>query len=121
MKQLKVFFFAGLALTISLGAVAINETAQGTDGKSIFLASKCQTCHAMSALGIARLTEAKAGEVVPADLSGVGLKRNADWISKWLMKETDLDGKKHLKKFKGSDDELHTLAVWLGTQKAKAK
>jgi mono/diheme cytochrome c family protein len=113
-------FIASLAVGL-MSAGNINTGVKASDGKTIFLDQKCQTCHSISSQGIKRLTEPKAGAVVPADLSGEGLKHNADWISKWLMKEEELDGQKHLKKFKGSDDDLKTLSTWIGGLKTKSK
>ena len=121
MKHLKLVLFAGLLAGVSVGATNINQSAQGNDGKSIFVASKCQNCHSITSQGINRLAEPKAGEKVPSDLSSVGLRHKADWISKWLQKEEELEGKKHIKKFKGSDDDLETLSNWLGSLKAKSK
>ena len=53
----------------------------------------------------------------PPDLSAVGLERQADWIVKYLQKLETIKEKKHMKKFKGTDDELTQLAAWLASQK----
>ena len=113
----------GILAAAFVGAVTIGATSMSpaSDGKAIFLEQKCNQCHSISALSITRTSEPKAGEKIPADLSGVGLKFKADFIQKWLTKDAEIEGKKHLKKFKGSDDELKTIATWLGTMKTKAK
>jgi mono/diheme cytochrome c family protein len=113
-------FIASLAVGL-MSAGNLNDSAKDPDGKTIFLAQKCQTCHSINSQDIKRLIEPKAGAVVPADLSNEGAKHNSDWISKWLMKEAELDGQKHIKKFKGSDDELKTLSYWIGLLKTKTK
>ena len=78
-------------------------------------------CHAIASQGIDRVTSAPlpAGAKTPPDLSGVGLKHKADWIQKWLMKEEEQEGKKHLKKFQGPEADLTTLSNWLSTLKKK--
>lgn len=102
----------------SLGIVAVMlfagaSTGANADGKSLFVANKCNSCHAVAAQGVA-----KAGGEGP-ELSGVGLRHNAVWITKYLQKNADLNGKKHLKKFKGTDADLGVLAAWLAAQKKK--
>jgi cbb3-type cytochrome oxidase cytochrome c subunit len=53
----------------------------------------------------------------PPDLSAVGLERQADWMVKYLQKLEAIKEKKHMKKFKGTDEELTQLAAWLASQK----
>ncbi len=80
-------------------------------GKAIFVAQKCTTCHAISSQGLPK-ENPKGG-----DLSDVGTKHNADWIMAFITKQETLNGKKHMKKFGGTDEELHTLANWLASLK----
>jgi len=82
-------------------------------GKAIFLQSKCDGCHAVSAQGIARTAPAPEGQEPPRDLSHAGRERDAAWIARWLQKKETVNGKKHIKGFKGSDEDLKTLAEWL--------
>jgi hypothetical protein len=119
----KVITSAMIALVAGtfIGAANIHDSATGGDGKSIFIENKCNTCHSVDALGIKRTIEPKAGEAIPSDLSGAGIKHDAGWFDKWLMKEVELDGKKHLKKFKGSDGDREILCKWLATMKTKKK
>ena len=90
-------------------------------GKTIFQASKCSNCHSIKAQGVTKVSsdEAKEMEKTPPDLSAVGTKHTPDWITKFLLKKETLNDKKHLKKFKGSEEELQTLATWLGSLKSK--
>lgn len=85
-------------------------------GKSLFTQNKCNTCHSITSQGIAKGGGEDAKKDSP-DLSKVGTKHNADWISKFLLKKETLNDKKHLKKFKGTDEELETLSNWLATLK----
>ncbi|MBS1902946.1 MAG: c-type cytochrome [Bacteroidetes bacterium] len=110
-----------LAASLFIGATNVHNAATGSDGKSIFLENKCNTCHSIDALGIKRTSEPKPGEVIPSDLSGAGLTHDASWLDKWLMKEVELKGQKHLKKFKGSDGDRDILCKWLASLKTKPK
>jgi mono/diheme cytochrome c family protein len=109
-------FVASLAIGL-MSAGNLGDSAKSKDGKSLFIGNKCQNCHSISSLDIKRLTEPKPGARVPPDLSGVGLKHKESWIAKWLDKEEELNGEKHLKKFKGTDDELTTISTWLASLK----
>jgi mono/diheme cytochrome c family protein len=121
MKKLTTLFVVAFAANVLMGAGLLHST--GSDGKAIYNQYKCSKCHAIQSEGIARAgSEKPEGGKEPPDLSGAGVKHDAGWISKWLLKETEnSNGKKHVKKFGGSDDELKTLANWLATLKKPAK
>ena len=121
MKKLTTLFLVAFAANVLMGAGLLHTN---SDGKSIYNQYKCAKCHAIKSENIARAgSEAPSQDgKEPPDLSGAGVNHNAEWISKWLMKETEnTNGKKHVKKFGGSDDELKTLSNWLATLKKPAK
>jgi mono/diheme cytochrome c family protein len=89
----------------------------GPDGKAVFLAQKCNLCHAVGAAGIEATT--KSEKMKGPDLTGAVAERGAEWTAKFLKKEVDRDGKKHGKAFTGSDEELAALVAWLAEQKKK--
>jgi len=61
--------------------------------------------------------ESKMANKYP-DLSEVGKKGlKTEDLKKFLMKESDMNGKKHAIKFKGDAAELDTLVNWLQTLK----
>lgn len=76
-----------------------------TDPKSIFRNEKCGGCHTVTAQGINGEGE--------HDLSTVGTRRSFDWIMGFLNKQEKIDGKKHMKSWKGSDEDQKTIARWL--------
>jgi cbb3-type cytochrome oxidase cytochrome c subunit len=86
----------------------------GHDGKTIFLDNKCNMCHSLKAEEITKKTT-MAG---PPDLSDVGNKHDAAWITDFLTKKVDLNGKKHPKTWTGKDEDLKTLVDWLAKQKS---
>lgn len=81
----------------------------------------CDGCHSITAHSIP-VVERDVGEKnvdgrVPPDLSKVGEKRDAEWISRWLQKKEELNGKPHKRMFKGSKEERDALTTWLATLK----
>lgn len=120
MKQALTFLTAILALAWASSAAA-------ADGKALYTQYKCNSCHAVSAQGIAVVEEegeeAEEGEEVerPSDLSDIGTKREASWLKDWLLKKVDIDGKKHRKKYEFKGSDLDTLTKWLATLKDAPK
>ena len=84
------------------------------DGKQIFLAQKCNLCHAVSPAGIEATT--KSEKMKGPDLVGLS-KTDAKLINGYLRKVADIDKKKHVKQFTGSDEEMGALIAWLQKQK----
>lgn len=124
LKSLIATFGSGLALA----ALALTgaEAADAIPGKEIFLKNKCQQCHTIQAIGIAKEEgaeeeeeEAVEGEekIEPGDLSGVGKEHTAEWIIRWEKKLEKKKGRKHKKKWKGSESDLKVMADWLATLK----
>jgi mono/diheme cytochrome c family protein len=97
-----------------LVAVRVSPLA-AADGKEIFLAQKCNTCHAVSNADIEATT--KSEKMKGPDLTGVVEEKGVEWTTKFLHKEVDLNGKKHGKELKLSPEETKTLVDWLATQK----
>ncbi|GBD03236.1 hypothetical protein HRbin19_00517 [bacterium HR19] len=110
----KVHFLVSLAFGfLTFPAYAKTE-------KEIFIENKCNKCHSVKAQEIEPLPKSLKEDKEIHDLSGVGVKRDADWIKKWLKKEVaNEEGKKHKEKWKGSDEDLDTLANWLAKQKTE--
>ncbi|HXO18286.1 MAG TPA: c-type cytochrome [Thermoanaerobaculia bacterium] len=109
---------AFIFVPIGLAAVVVTALAAGepTDaGKAVFLKEKCGLCHAVKSQGLERTLKTSKAK----DLSNVGVEREAAWIEKWLKHEEAIDGKKHEKVWKGSDQDLANLIQWLGTLKTK--
>lgn len=104
--------FAAVAL-FSAPMASANSGPTMADGKDLFLAEKCDTCHAVKSKGI------EASKKNEADLSA--LKGDADFLKKFVKKEVgkevEKDGAKkevkHKKGFKGADADLDTIIKWL--------
>lgn len=111
----KIFSFILLIIFIGLvfGFTNISLQEEEPAGKKIFIVNKCGTCHAIQSEGLTTNTKLKN---VP-DLSDVGTRRTADFIMKFITKKEKLNNKLHMIAFKGSDEDLKTLAKWLETLK----
>lgn len=121
----------GLLIIASLLAVIGLARAAEKDqeaGAQLFLKNKCTSCHTVLSKGIGK-PKAKADDddgwggssnKGAPDLSGAGLKRNAEWLNLWLDKKVKTEkGKKHMKPFKGSDEDQKVLVDWLASLKTK--
>ncbi len=102
-----------LALALAAGA-AVSSTVDAADGKAIFLAQKCNTCHTIDSQSIAKTSE----KMKAPDLSNAsGLVESADWLKSFLKKEVKKDDKNHQREFKGTAEELDAVVQWLMTLK----
>lgn len=109
-------FTLSVLLTVFLLAVLYAGPAAGQaklDGKAIFMAQKCNMCHSVPAAGITKTT--KSEKMAGPDV--VNIKTDAATLTKYLRKQADLNGKKHVKAFTGSDEELGALVAWIQAQK----
>lgn len=82
-----------------------------TEGKQLFLDQKCNMCHTVSSASITPTSKIKA-----PDLTGLASKEDPAFLKKYLKKEADKNGKKHLKPFSGTDAQLDALVAWLRKQ-----
>jgi mono/diheme cytochrome c family protein len=110
------------ALFLLCGCVA---HAADAPGKALFLKNQCNKCHEVTAEGITPLPPAPPapgeddpGPIKIRDLSGVGKTKDAAFFKDFLQKKADADdGKKHPKKFKGTDEELGQVVDWITSLK----
>lgn len=136
MKRIIVVVAAALFVA-AWGVASAEDAAPAKDapGKELYLKYSCNSCHTMAAQKIEKKASASEGEAKEAaatkeageeasstkkkapDLSGVGTVHTADFIVKYLQKLEAIKEKKHMKKFKGTDEELTQLAAWLAEQK----
>ena len=112
MKKLTAVAVALAALFAFSNLNAADAKKDGKDGKEIFTASKCTMCHTVDAAGIKKAPK-------KTDLTGIAMP--AEKIEKYLVKDADLNGKKHAVKFNGSKEDLTVLAKWLASVKADKK
>ena len=110
--KLMIGTLAAMALALCLTQTA--AAADKKDGKTVFKAAKCATCHSVTSVGV---TSKKKDA---ADLSTVGAEKKSEWFEKYLKKEIDIKGKKHPAAFKGTDEDMAALTKWLESLK-KAK
>ncbi|MFN7963962.1 MAG: c-type cytochrome [Thermoanaerobaculia bacterium] len=117
--MLGAFVVSMLALATAFVPVSQKAyAAAAPDGKAVFLAQKCNNCHAIQTAGI----EAKAQneKLRGPDLGGVVEKLDPALVGKYVRKQEKIEGKLHKFEFKGTDDELKVLIDWLKVQKKAA-
>ena len=106
----------GLGILAILAFVFVMPVSAADEaGKKLFTDNKCNSCHSIQSQGI---DKTMASSKAP-DLSEVGSTRDAQWISNYLEKKADIEGKKHVKGWTGSADDLKVLSDWLSTLKKK--
>jgi mono/diheme cytochrome c family protein len=106
--------FMGLGGGILVLGLALAAPVSAADGKEVFLAQKCNTCHTVSTAGIEATT--KSEKMKGPDLVGVVQAHDPAWIADFVQKKVDKDGKKHSKEYKGTAEELTAIIDWLKTQ-----
>jgi hypothetical protein len=137
MKTICVALGTALVLMATAGSARAEDAKKVPNGKPVFTTYKCSSCHEIASQGITKkaaatkaatpatpaatpatpATPATTTARKPPDLSGVGLVRKADWIKGYLQKKESIEDRKHMKAFKGTDEELATLAAWLESLK----
>jgi mono/diheme cytochrome c family protein len=103
-----------LALGAMLGSTSAARAAD--PGQQAFEANKCSNCHSVEKLGIARKIQSE--KMAGPDMSTIGDKHDADWIMKWTSRQIEKDGKQHKNEYKGTKEDLQTIATWLASLKS---
>ncbi len=98
-----------LVFAFVVGFASFSRAAD-TDGKALYLEKKCNLCHSIDSMGIAKKSEKMKG----TDLSDAGNQvSDAAWVKGWIQQTELKDGKKHQKKWNGSDEELGIIVSWV--------
>ena len=119
-----LFRIAGIHLALSGAGVAFAsnggeaaraimsvETGTQLDGKEAYLKARCDRCHAIASQEIDATTNSE--RMLGPDLGEMSAERSVDWIVRYVKKEVDIDDKTHRFTFKGTDEDLQTIAEWL--------
>ncbi len=132
MKKLLIIALAIGVLCVLLAGLSFADEAKKAEvkkpatpaGQKVFTEAKCQMCHTVLSAGIGEAPAEDAEEeeeAGPPDLSAAGTGRTAEWLSLFMQKKEALNDKKHMQKFKGSDEDLTALVDWLATLKPVEK
>lgn len=120
---------AALMMVIASSAVAAPAAGKAVPkGQQVFLATKCNKCHAVSSAGIERVAPgdsdeeaAEEGDIEPPDLSDAGSRfASAAEVKAWLDKTLERKGRLHQYKFRGTPADFEQLTQWLLTLKQPA-
>lgn len=115
----KYLFSLWQALSFFILLIFSPDYSFASEAREIYLKYRCIKCHSIKSENIEPLKEELLKGKKIIDHSGVGLKYDAEWLKKWLLKEVEKDGEKHRVKFKGSPQELDTLTRWLVEKKER--
>ncbi len=108
-----VFYLLFVMAIVALFGFAFSMAQEAVPaGQKIFLESKCSACHSVNTVGIA------SNKKDAVDLSATGDNFNTDFIIRYLNKEVKQNDKLHKTAFKGSAENLNTLAAWLNSLKS---
>jgi cytochrome c2 len=104
-----------IVVAISIGSVMSGSLARGAEGsaekgKEVYSSHKCGICHTINGSG------GKMG----GDLSDIGDKKDADWLTKYVKDPKSVMPEAKMPAFKGSDADLQDLVAYLMSLK-KAK
>jgi cytochrome c2 len=97
-----------IGVTILMGSAMSGSLARGEEGsaekgKEVYTAKKCGLCHTVDGSG------GKKG----GDLSDVGDKRDAEWLTKYMKDPKSLLPEAKMPAFRGSDEDLQALVAYL--------
>ena len=132
---MKTMLKNGVTGILFLGLLGLFSVANAADdpGKKIFLDQKCNKCHEIKSLSIAKLPEEEADTLEAPDLKAVATDDQvqkaaggaSQYLKDYLQKKVDHTGgegankkpRKHKKLFKGADADLTALVNFLLTVK----
>jgi mono/diheme cytochrome c family protein len=110
----------GIAATMTLFlALTVGQRADAEPppaGQRLFLANSCNACHGVTAAGIK--PKMSSSRLQGPDLSGLRGKKS-DQVLAFVMGESEINGRKHAKPFKGTDEELQAIVDWLASLEAQ--
>lgn len=97
-----------IGIAIMMGSAMSGSLAQAAGGdvekgKELYSAKKCGLCHTVDGSG------GKKG----GDLSDIGDKKDAEWLTKYMKDPKSLMPEAKMPAFKGSDEELQDLVAYL--------
>jgi mono/diheme cytochrome c family protein len=105
MKGLLILII-GIAIMMGFamsGGLAQGEKGSAEKGKELYEAKKCGLCHTVDGSG------GKKG----GDLSDVGDKRDAVWLTNYMKDPKSVMPEAKMPAFRGSDEELQDLVAYL--------
>lgn len=102
--------FASAALSAALVMILMTPAASADEQSlKLYDDSKCSNCHSIEKLGIERKIPSE--KTKGPDLGAT--EHDATWITQWVLKEVEVDGKTHMNTYKGTKKDLEKLADWL--------
>lgn len=128
----KIWIFVASTLLVTTSALAMAplkslswSTLAASSKKAVRLFEEhCNECHSVAAEGLEAMElefEDEDEEIEISDLSGVGKKHDVEFLRRWLLREVEIDGEKHEKKFKGGNRDLDVIVQWLSSLQSETE
>jgi mono/diheme cytochrome c family protein len=109
--------FAGGAAGVLAGDSAAASTSKPPDGKALFLAQRCDRCHALPSADIKPKGLIKGAPILSERIAKLDPKA----LARYLRKEVPRNNRKHPIAFEGGGEDLATLIRWIQKQPRPAK
>ena len=107
---LRFLSIIALSLATPLVIAAAVATEGQEAGNKVFVESKCGRCHGVASEGIEPTASEKMRGPV---LDQLPVKREAEWLTRYLKRQEKFEGKVHRSVWKGTEKELEALVDWL--------
>ena len=117
MKKATVAVLAIAILALTATPIVFAEEDNEKEGRAAFDANKCVMCHGVAAEDLK--PKAKSEKMLGPDLSGFKSEVELPKMLAYMRGESAIDGAKHKKPFKGTDEELQAIFDWLGSLEAQ--
>lgn len=112
-KILRSCLFFSTCLLLCLGLFSTVFGGDQPEGRKLFVAKGCNYCHSVPD---SRIEATTSIEPLKSDLIDLRQRFRKTWLENYLRKKAELKGEFHRKAFKGSDQELREIIVWLYEQ-----
>jgi len=117
MKKATFAVVAIAALALSTAPLVLAEEDKKIEGRIAFDENKCLMCHGVAAEDLK--PKAKSEKMLGPDLSGFKSETELPKTAAYMRGEIAIEGAKHKKPFKGTDEELQAIIDWLGSLEAQ--
>ena len=117
MKKATFIVLAMAALALSAAPGVFAEEGSKTEGRAAFDEHKC--LHVSRGRRRGPEAQGEVGEDAGPDLSGFKSESELSKMAAYMRGEVAINGAKHKKPFKGTDEELQAIIDWLGSLEAQ--
>ena len=114
MRRNRIVFAAvvvGLSVLALASRPAVGMEEPMASGEDLYNEYKCGMCHAVASAGIEATV--KSDSMKGPDLGAYKTEIESDKLLAYATQASELDGKKHKKKYAGTPEEFTAIMAWL--------